>query len=60
VVLEQAKGAVAETASLEMDAAFDLLRNYARRNNRRLAEVATDVVRRRLPVRDLLPTSQGT
>jgi hypothetical protein len=60
VVLEQAKGAVAETASLEMDAAFNLLRTYARRNNRRLAEVATDVVRRRLPVRELLPTSQDT
>ena len=58
VLLEQAKGAVAEAASVETDAAFHLLRGYARRNNRRLTDVATDVVRRRLTVRDLVPTSQ--
>ena len=59
MLLEQAKGAVAEAASVEMDAAFHLLRGYARRNNRRLTDVATDVVRRRLTVRDLVSTSQS-
>lgn len=50
VVIEQAKGVVAERASVDMDTAFGWLRGYARSNNRRLAEVASDVVERTLPV----------
>jgi hypothetical protein len=56
VVIEQAKGVVATRLELEVDAAFTLLRDYARRNNRRLAEVATEVVARRLPMADLMAT----
>jgi hypothetical protein len=48
IVLEQAKGVVAEQTKLDMDSAFGLLRGYARNHSRRLGEVATDVVQRRL------------
>jgi hypothetical protein len=48
VVLEQAKGIVSYTKDLDMDASFKLIRDYARTNRRRLTEVATDVVERRL------------
>lgn len=58
VLLEQAKGVVGEAAGVEMDEAFALLRGYARRNNRRLTDVASDVVRRRLTIRHLLPAGQ--
>ncbi len=44
VVIEQAKGIVAERKSLNMDQAFATLRNHARRNNLRLADVARDVI----------------
>jgi hypothetical protein len=57
VVLEQAKGIVAEAAQLDMDAAFHLLRNYARNHNRRLTDTAEDVIRRRLTVANLAAAS---
>jgi GAF domain-containing protein len=40
IVIEQAKGAIAEAHGVSVDEAFTLIRNYARRNNRRLGEVA--------------------
>ena len=49
VVIEQAKGAVAERAAVDMDTAFGWLRGYARAN-RRLADVAIAVVERTLAV----------
>jgi transcriptional regulator with GAF, ATPase, and Fis domain len=48
VVIEQAKGFVAHTHQIEMDAAFTLLRQYARSHQMPLAEVASAVVQRRL------------
>jgi transcriptional regulator with GAF, ATPase, and Fis domain len=45
VAIEQAKGVLSERHQLDMNAAFNLLRRYARNNNRRLAELAMDVVR---------------
>lgn len=45
VVIEQAKGMVSERAGLDMEHAFALLRNHARNNNRRLADIAYDVIR---------------
>jgi GAF domain-containing protein len=54
VTLEQAKGSIAEAASVEMDAAFAMLRGYARSNNRRLTDIAADIVQRRLTAEDLV------
>jgi AmiR/NasT family two-component response regulator len=44
VAIEQAKGMIAERARLDMDAAFALLRAFARGNNRGLTEVAASMV----------------
>ena len=44
IVIEQAKGVLAQSGELSMDAAFDRLRRYARHNNLRLSEVASHVV----------------
>ncbi|MGH3716237.1 MAG: ANTAR domain-containing protein [Micromonosporaceae bacterium] len=45
VVIEQAKGVLAERLGLDMDEAFRTLRRYARSHNRQLTEVATAVVK---------------
>jgi transcriptional regulator with GAF, ATPase, and Fis domain len=50
VVIEQAKGVLAEQGGLDMDAAFQVLRAHARNTNRRLAEVANDVVGRQVSI----------
>jgi GAF domain-containing protein len=44
VIIEQAKGFLAHRGDLDMDAAFDRLRRYARHHNLRLSEVARQVV----------------
>jgi GAF domain-containing protein len=44
IVIEQAKGIVAERDGVGMEAAFATLRSYARNHNLRLAEVARDVI----------------
>ena len=44
IVIEQAKGMVAERASIEVAEAFDRLRQYARSHNLRLSDVAASVV----------------
>jgi len=49
VVIEQAKGMLAEHLFTTVDQAFRLLNRYARDHNRRLTEVARDVVDRTLP-----------
>jgi GAF domain-containing protein len=43
VVIEQAKGMVAERHGLDMEASFAVLRTYSRNHNLRLADVARDV-----------------
>lgn len=45
VLIEQAKGMVAERQNLTMEAAFTVLRNHARNHNLRLVDVANDVIR---------------
>ena len=50
VIIEQAKGMVAERAALDMNLSFERLRTYARNNNLRLAEVARLVVEEALDV----------
>ena len=48
VTIEQAKGMLAEYLAVTVDDAFQLLRKYARDNNRKLTEVASDVVNRKI------------
>ncbi|MFD3402364.1 ANTAR domain-containing protein [Kribbella sp. NPDC058693] len=56
VLIEQAKGFLTHSLSVDVDEAFAVLRRYARANNRRLTEVADDVVQGRLT----LPPSGST
>ena len=44
IVIEQAKGVVAERAGLDMGQAFTALRNHARNHNLRLVVLAEDVI----------------
>jgi GAF domain-containing protein len=44
VVIEQAKGKLAERLGLDMDQAFSVLRDYARSRNRRLSDLARAMV----------------
>ena len=44
VVIEQAKGKLAERLSVDMDRSFTMLRDYARNTNQRLTDVARDFV----------------
>jgi hypothetical protein len=44
IIIEQAKGVIAERGSVNMDQAFTLLRNHARKTRQRLSDVAHAVV----------------
>jgi AmiR/NasT family two-component response regulator len=44
VIIEQAKGKLAERLATDMDGAFRLLRDHARTTNQRLTDVARDFV----------------
>ena len=55
IIIEQAKGVLAERGSLQMDESFARLRRYARDNNRRLVDVAQDVIAGVLGTADLRP-----
>ena len=44
IVIEQAKGIIAERSSVKMEVAFALLRDHSRRNNERLVDVAQSVI----------------
>jgi transcriptional regulator with GAF, ATPase, and Fis domain len=48
VVIEQAKGVLAESGNLAMGEAFDCLRAYARATNQRLSRVAQQLVSRQI------------
>jgi GAF domain-containing protein len=50
VIIEQAKGVVAQTRAVDMDTAFRLLREYSRSNRLNLHDVAELVVRRSITV----------
>ena len=49
VIIEQAKGMLAERANVDLDAAFRLLRGYARSRNEYLSDVARTLVEGALP-----------
>jgi GAF domain-containing protein len=44
IVIEQAKGMIAEREGCDMEQAFGRLRNHARNHNQRLVDVATDII----------------
>ena len=48
VIIEQAKGMIAERSHIDVDAAFVAMRGHARDHNRRLGDVATDLIDGRL------------
>jgi GAF domain-containing protein len=50
VVIEQAKGVLAEFGRVDMETAFALMRGHARSSNERLSDVAHGVVRRAIPL----------
>ncbi len=54
VLIEQAKGATAARLGITPDAAFGLLRAFARRECSRLSDVADRAIRGELPVQELL------
>lgn len=53
VVIEQAKGVVAQQLDLDMEAAFNELRRYSRDSNQRLADTARSIVDRSLDANSL-------
>ena len=53
MLIEQAKGVLAERGHVSVDAAFAHLRGYARHRNRRLGDVARDVIEGRLTAIEL-------
>jgi len=54
VVIEQAKGIVAEKLHVSIPEAFEILRSHARNASRRLSDVAQDVIAGRLPAAGLV------
>ena len=54
VVIEQAKGMLAEYLTMTVDDAFRMLRNYARDHNRKLSEVANNIVNRKIQRAELI------
>lgn len=58
IVVEQAKGFIAERGDIDMDAAFAHLRGWSRSHRRKIAEVAADVVERRLAPSDVLAAAR--
>lgn len=55
IVIEQAKGMLAERLGVDMEQAFAMLRSHARNHNRRLVDLARDVVEGTLAASDLDP-----
>ncbi|MGH3480180.1 MAG: ANTAR domain-containing protein [Nocardioidaceae bacterium] len=60
ISIEQAKGVLSEHGKVDMNAAFQSLRTYARDNNLKLRLVAEQVVRRRIPLTQVLPAGNPT
>lgn len=55
IAIEQAKGFLAHTHQIDPDAAFDMLRSYARSQQARIAETARHVVDRRVTIPAVQP-----
>jgi transcriptional regulator with GAF, ATPase, and Fis domain len=59
IVVEQAKGVLAEYGGLSMDDAYRALRGYARDHNRKLSEIADSVVHGQLPLAAMVAPARG-
>jgi GAF domain-containing protein len=59
ILIEQAKGMVAENQGLNIEEAFAVLRNYSRNHNLRLVDVADSVLGGSLPASALGPPGRG-
>lgn len=57
IVIEQAKGIVAEHLKIDVDGAFDLVRRFTRSHNRLLSETARQIVEGTITPADLVATS---
>ena len=55
IVIEQAKGMIAERERVDMEHAFTRLRSHARNHNQRLVDLASDVVRGSMDIAALDP-----
>lgn len=60
VIIEQAKGVLAERGDLDMDEAFRRLRSHARNTSTRLTDLAHDVVGGKYNTRDILADQAQT
>ena len=58
VVIEQAKGVLAQHGWLTTDAAFDRLRRYARSHDLKLSDVARRVTEKGFDLAEILPASR--
>lgn len=58
IVIEQAKGILAERSGVDVNDAFTLLRSYSRRKRRPLSQVATAVITGEIPSQELHPVEQ--
>lgn len=54
IAIEQAKGAIAQAHGVDVDEAFTMMRDHARRNNRRLIDVAHTIISDPVGIRDLM------
>ena len=50
ILIEQAKGVIAHTSSVDMNEAFALLRGYARAHNQTLYDTAERIINRRITI----------
>ncbi|WP_345630653.1 GAF and ANTAR domain-containing protein [Rugosimonospora acidiphila] len=55
IIIEQAKGVIAQALDLSIDEAFDAIRAYARRSNRQLGELAHDIVTDLTKIEEITP-----
>jgi GAF domain-containing protein len=60
IVIEQAKGILSERCGIPMDDSFQHLRNYARTNNRRLHDVAQELIEGTIPTEALAAPDKTT
>jgi len=54
IVVEQAKGVLAERGHVDMDTAFARLRAYCRNGRLTMGDVSAQIVQRQLPLADVL------